>query len=116
MNDVFTKYDGQDAETKAVDYLQTQVGVILYINSFVSSVVLSLSSTSSALLHALVVAFSLACLLSFPSPVLLICFSSVLLSFAFKEKNAIFSQQQLIRSILYILLVMCVELISLLLL
>lgn len=25
MNDVFTKYDGQDAETKAVDYLQTQL-------------------------------------------------------------------------------------------
>lgn len=29
MNDVFTKYDGQDPETKAVDYLQTQVGVIV---------------------------------------------------------------------------------------
>ncbi|TKS78514.1 Tetraspanin-3 [Collichthys lucidus] len=25
MNDVFMKYDGQDAETKAVDYLQTQL-------------------------------------------------------------------------------------------
>lgn len=28
MNDVFMKYDGQGADTEAVDYLQAQVGVI----------------------------------------------------------------------------------------
>lgn len=65
MNEVFTKYDGQDAETKAVDYLQTKVGVMLFINSFVFSLVISFSSTASAL-----VAFSPACLLSFPSSLL----------------------------------------------
>ncbi len=30
MNDAFSKYDGQGAETKAVDYLQTQVGVMFH--------------------------------------------------------------------------------------
>lgn len=28
MNEIFTKYDGEGAETKAVDILQTQVGVM----------------------------------------------------------------------------------------
>lgn len=30
MSEVFVHYDGQTTETKAVDYLQTQVGVIFY--------------------------------------------------------------------------------------
>lgn len=41
MNDTFAKYNGEDPETNAVDFLQTQAGVIAY-KSF------SFSSTLSA--------------------------------------------------------------------
>lgn len=34
MNDTFSKYGGQEADTKAVDFLQAQVGAMMFINVF----------------------------------------------------------------------------------
>lgn len=43
MNDVFMKYDEQGADTKAVNYLQTQAGSTVYAKLLVSQFSFSLS-------------------------------------------------------------------------
>lgn len=49
MNEVFSLYGQQETDTNAVDYLQTQVGVVWCINSFVFILLISLLFTASAL-------------------------------------------------------------------
>lgn len=49
MNNAFSQYGQQETDTKAVDYLQTQVSVEWCINSFVFILLISLLLAASAL-------------------------------------------------------------------
>lgn len=49
MNNAFSQYGQQETDTKAVDYLQTQVSVVWCINSLVFILLISLLFAASAL-------------------------------------------------------------------
>lgn len=49
MSEVFSLYGQEETDTKAVDYLQTQVGVVWCINNFIFALLISLLFTASAL-------------------------------------------------------------------